>query len=263
MTSGINWNNYTSTQIMQMYNMGIQVPSDVLAKANTTASQNFETDDDVIRESADIELEEFMNSSEYSDAKLKEQVEMLGEAQEEKYKSAFEASKTIDEITSSASTIETAINDRVAVLEAKIAEMYNGDGEITDDMRNEYNKAAADIQNLAGGTTTRTDEIKDLNEKAIIAETFAEKAGEKADKLLTNRAIWKGVGAVFTLGFTLIKGKYVKMAEHVSERSDHIISESQGFQSKADDTLKRMKTVATNAGNFIQQYNNSASDDKG
>ncbi|MBR2525491.1 hypothetical protein IKE67_03390 [bacterium] len=277
MAGSINWSSYSSTQILQMQKLGIEVPEDVLAEATTTAEQNFQTNDDVIRESANIDLEEFMNSEEFSSAKLKDQVGMLGEAQESKYKEAFEAAKVAGEIADAMNTLSSAIDTQISDFEVEMAEFEtDNNGEVTDETAKKYKQATSSMLNLASGASANADQLKALNEKAIVAETFAEKAGEQADKFLGRRsAIRKTIGAVVgssligpatiagVVGATtggaaifdnFLKGKKVKAAEHVKERSEHIISESQNFENIASDTLSKMNSISQKADDAIQRY---------
>ena len=169
MAGSINWSNYSSTQILQMQKLGVQVPDDVLAEATTTADQNFQTDDDVIREQADLEVEEFVNSEEFSSAKLKDQVTMLGEQQETKYKEAFNAAKAVGDIEEALSTLSTVIDDRISEFEVEMSEFDTSSGEVNDEMAKKCKTAQADILKLASGASASSDKIRDLNEKAIVS----------------------------------------------------------------------------------------------
>ena len=271
MTSGISWNNYSANQIMQMNKMGVEVPEEVLADASKNADTTYETDDQTIREIADIELEEFMNSDQFSDAKLRDQVDLIGDEQEARYKETVETAKAVEEIAEELGTIESAIYDQINLLEPA-SEDFSEDEKSTDNSSPDYSSAAAKLQSLSQGATSKSNEFKTLNEKAIVSETFANKAGELAEKFIVRRNTIKqavGIGAGILLGGGLaptialttlgsglaaIKGKKLEMAENVKDRSEQIVSGSKSYQQVASSNISKIKNLSEKSDTVIKQY---------
>ncbi|MBR2525492.1 hypothetical protein IKE67_03395 [bacterium] len=254
MAGSINWSNYSSAQIMQMQKLGIQVPDDVLASASTTAASGYEIDDEVVRESVDLDLEEFTQSEEFKDASIYEQMGKLGAAQESKYKEAFEAQKAVDEIEQSLSTLSSAINDRATQLDAEICDATD-----EKEANKIYKQGIKDLQNLASGSSTRADEAKGLYEKAVAAEKYAEAADEKANYYINYR---RNLWGALTLGISeLFTTKKREEAHHIMDRADTITAATPDMQEKSKSVLSSMQKIAANADDSIRNYTSQVTDD--
>ncbi len=258
MVQGLNWNNYSNNQILEMKKSGMQVPDDVYKKAQEAVSKEVQTES-LDTQNVTYQVEDF--SAEINEAKeLREQLEAEGESLSSMVKTFTEKS---NQATDTLSTLFGEVENNISYItqneemsqtlastaedeQAVVRELVDETQKKVEEKQNELEQISAKIED---GTATEDEQ----NQAKSLSDEIAEIADEGNANIASKQAIANEATSKAVAINSNLKDVAQTVGKAVNKANDglEIATETQDLGKKLYDKGAKIQKIAMAIGGVL------------